>query len=365
MNERIVRIITIESNRRFRGKRKHRKKRLLDLKVSTIIGIRIVWWMLILIALFFLWAALSNKTKEDIYSVHEVTFVDYVQGLSNGEDCTVKVKEVTKSVSITEREYAPRKIVNYEGATVDLTGEEDRGKMIDRAYYWILDDKGNSGVLCLEGAQIDQFEQIKETGELYNTNLYGEIVERSITTGYDIDDIRSGEAEKIDESMALSQELDGQTIMKVNLGMSGTKTVKAGSKTVYPPYFLPALIIAIVLIVLYYVAEFSLKHYIIKSGEDFEESERVFEEISDLLRKRRRTQMSPEEDNMCLFIGLLLGNRAGWYAIHAKTVSEILSFLGVRTRAERNEIYQRIHSPENEAKYGGKDVIFRKKSKIS
>ena len=358
MDDRIVNIITLESKRNVKG---NFRKRFFDMAATSVIGIRILLWVLILIALFIFWLALSNKSVENVYSEFEVTYVDYAPGLSRGEDCTVKVKEVIKKTSITEREYAPRKTVNYHGETVDLTQEE----MIDRAYYWIRDDKGNTGVLFLEGAQIDRFEKLKTSGELYETTLYGEIVERSITTGYDVDDISTKNTKKANESVKLSQELEGETIMHVNFGKRSTKWLKSGEKTVYPRYFIPSLIALIVVITLYLFVKYGFKNYFEKSAKESEEDEIVFEEISKLLRKRLQMENTPEEENMCLFIWQLLNNKAGWYAIHAKTITEILIFLGVESEEKRQDMYEMIHFPMNEAMYGGRDLIFMKKNQGS
>ena len=362
MDDRIVNIITLESKRNVKG---NFRKRFYDMAATSVIGIYILLWVLILIALFIFWLALSNKSVENVYSEYEVTYVDYAPGLSRGEDCTVKVKEVIKKTSITEREYAPRKTVNYHGETGDLTQEEDRGEMIDRAYYWIRDDKGNTGVLFLEGAQIDRFEKLKTSGELYETTLYGEIVERSITTGYDVDDISTKNTKKANESVKLSQELEGETIMHVNFGKRSTKRLKYGEKTVYPRYFIPSLIALIVVITLYLFVKYGFKNYFKKGVKESEEDEIVFEEISKLLRKRLQMENTPEEENMCLFIRQLLNNKDGWYAIHAKTITEILIFLGVESEEKRQDMYEMIHFPMNEAMYGGRDLIFMKKNQGS
>ena len=131
MDDRIVNIITLESKRNVKG---NFRKRFYDMAVTSVIGIYILLWVLILIALFIFWLALSNKSVENVYSEYEVTYVDYAPGLSRGEDCTVKVKEVIKKTSITEREYAPRKTKRLPTAarTVALTAARKKRPTVAR-----------------------------------------------------------------------------------------------------------------------------------------------------------------------------------------------------------------------------------------
>ena len=351
MHERVVKIVTIGS------RKKHQKHRLENMRADFVILLVFIWWCLFLASLFFVWAGISDKRVENVYETREREFYDYSPELKEKDACRIKIKEVLSSISITERMYAPTHWVEYQGMKIDMTREEERGELVERRFYWIRDEKDNTGVIVLEGRQIDRFEQLKEDGKLYDQYLPGTIIRRSVLDGYDHKDITE-RPKGVAESMKLTDKLEGHPIMEVDFGISETVSVKVGTNTTFSPFFVPGIIALIILLILKYGVRHWFRWYARKPDE-VDPDDVVFLDIGRMLSEKKDRANTEEYRNMCLFIEKLLNNRSGWYAIQAKTVMEILSFLGIREKAERIKIYQKIHSPENEARDARQDVFFK------
>jgi len=178
----------------------------------------------------FFWYGIKNMEYDVKYEEREIKFQPYSQSLSKGTNSKVRIQSITKTKTVEER-------ANYDAAVhiesvrmnhtdIELSRTYDRGDLVERTYYWFIDDEGNPGVLAAEGVRREKFEQYIQNGELQNETFYGVINKRGITAGIDSKDISAAGSERVQEALELNKELEDYAIFQVIFGMRQTEMVE-------------------------------------------------------------------------------------------------------------------------------------------